>query len=135
MPQRLATVPKASHRESLASVRPQMAKADLPGQVEASELPELTLTAIRKGHGKVAVAADVLDMHEASLGRLAKEGELKLKHLRSLGRPTLAEFGKQLVDTYGPMADSPEQQASRLLDVAQDAINELRQYVQQRRTA
>lgn len=129
MPQTLATSPRASQRDSLASVRPTMAKATVGGQPEASELPELALTAIRKSHGKVAVAAEVLAMHEASLGRLAKEGELKLKQLAALGRPTLAELGKQLVEAYGPMADSPEQHASRTLDSIQDAVNELRQYV------
>ena len=55
--------------------------------------------------------------------------------LRALGRKFLGEFGKQLVEEYGPMSDSPEDHADRLINEAEDIIREFRQYVQSKRTA
>ncbi len=135
MSSKVATASYTSQRDSLADVRPHQVKADLPRQVEASELPELTIHAIRRAYGKVLTAAAKLEMHEASLGRAVKEGDLKLKQLATLGPKTLAELGKVLVETYGPMADSPEHQADKQIDRILEAANELRQYIESRRIA
>jgi hypothetical protein len=107
----------------------QPAKASLAPQVAASALQEPTLAAIRKGHQKVAAAADVLHLSESHLGRLAGDGDLKVKQLAALGPEVLAEFGRQLVEHYGPMAVSPQEQIERHLDAIQSIVNEIRQGV------
>lgn len=128
MSRTIATSPPASHREALASVRPQMAKASVVPQPSATELATLAADAMRKGHGKLALAAAELELHEAHLGRLTKDLDLKLRHLLELGPAVLAAFGRGLVDTYGDL-ESPDAQAARDVAIARDVIDRLAQYV------
>ena len=111
-----------------------MAKADLTTQASASALADLTGVAIRKAHGKMALAADVLDVHEAHLGRLTKDLDLKLKHLLELGPVTLLAFGRELVDAYRDL-DSPEAQAHRDVTEIRARLASLEQFIEYRRTA
>lgn len=130
----IAVTVSASHREELATVRPHMLKVDPQPQVSASELRELTLDVIRRTHGKVASAAEVLELHEAQVGRLAKEGDLKLKHLEALGVSTLALLGRELVERYGPLS-TPEDRADQIIRELRQQVDELAQYVALKRGA
>lgn len=120
---------RASQRDSLADVRGSQAKADYRAQVSASALPELAEVAIKKAHGKALTAASVLGLSESHLGRLINDGDLKLKQLEALGPDTLVTFGKQLVERFGPLAQSPEQHTESLIDRIQADLNEVRQFV------
>lgn len=124
----------ASQRDSLADLRPQMAKADLDPQVSASDLPELVSEAIRRSHGKQLAAAAALELSESHLGRLIGDEDLKLKHLRMLGPRTLAAVGQLLLEQYGDLVD-PATFALSEIERAEDALKVLRQFVVERKSA
>lgn len=129
MPQTMPHVTAASQRDSLASVRGTTVKASLSPQVRASQLPELADVAIKKGHGKNLAAAEVLGLSESHLGRLVNDGDLKLKQLEALGPATCAAFGRQLVETYEPLA-TPKARAKQKIREARAALDELDQVVE-----
>jgi hypothetical protein len=104
MPSTMPAHAPASHREELASVRGRQAKAALEPQVPASSLRDLAAEAIRASHGKARAAAIDLGIHEASLSRQLKDGSLRLEQLETLGPATLAELGRQLTETFGPLS-------------------------------
>src|SRR6185436_10180489 len=71
--------PLASQRDSLADIRPEMARAELDSQVSASEVSELASEAAKRTHGKALAAAAKAGLSESHFGRLLNEGDLKLK--------------------------------------------------------
>jgi hypothetical protein len=125
----IARVEAASHRDELANVRPVPAKAEHRAQVGASALRELAFEAIRRTHGKALVAADVVGISESQLGRLVNDGDLKLKQLEALGPETLAVLGRELLDTYGPLATPKARAKARIRD-ARAILDELDQVLE-----
>lgn len=79
-------------------------------------------TAYALGEGAGVAALD-----PSLMQREFKAGDFK--RLQHASVQCMAAVALAHRDAYGPMANSPEQHASRTLDSIQDAVNELRQYV------
>lgn len=126
------TLPKAdaaSHREELASVRPKPAKVDLHAQAGASRLRDVAAETIRTVSGNARAASIDMDIHEAHLSRLLKDGTIRLEQLEALGPAFAAKFGQHLVEQFGELA-SPKDHARRVITQIEAALLELKQFIE-----
>lgn len=71
-------------------------------------------------------AGGVIGVSESQIGRLVNDEELKLKHLRALGVPTLIAFAKEVLDTYGEL-DTPQARLKRKARELREIANEVDQ--------
>lgn len=119
----------ASHREQLADVRPQQAKAQLGPQAPASSLREVAADTIRMVSGNARAAAIDINIHEGHLSRQLKDGTIRLEQLEALGPVFAAKFGKELVEKFGPLSD-PKDEARRTIRDIEERLNVLRQFIE-----
>lgn len=119
----------ASHRELLADVRPQQAKANIGAQATASSLREVAADTIRMVSGNARAAAIDINIHEGHLSRQLKDGTIRLEQLEALGPVFAAKFGKELVEKFGPLSD-PKDEARRAIRDIEERLHLLRQLVE-----
>lgn len=123
----------ATSRELLADVRPRPAKASLHPQEGASRLRELAAEALKRVTSQKSAAIDI-GIHEGRLSHKLKDGSLTLAQLEALDAPQFcAEFGKLLVEQFGPLSD-PKDAARKACDEIEQLARLLRQFVEAART-
>lgn len=115
--------------KDLVTGKARMAKAQLRDNGEQEALSDVVIAAAKRSHGKQGAAAAHLGKDEGNFSRDVKAGRMTTEQMQRLGPDFLAEFGKQLVDRYGPLSD-PKDRARRVLDTIESAVMELRQYVE-----
>lgn len=133
MPASLREPLSAPERKSLADVCGKPAKADLRPQVPATDLRELAAEA-RTRTVKLESAADEIGIHPSRLSHKFSDGSVTLAQLEKLGPQYAFEFGRQLVERFGPLSN-PHDYADRLLHEIDRLVLELKQYVASRRVA
>lgn len=119
----------ASHREQLADVRPTQAKAQLTPQAGASRLRDVCADAIRATSGNARAAAIDIDIHEGHLSRQLKDGTIRLEQLEVLGPAFAVKFGKELIETFGQLAD-PKAVARHAIRDIEERLDVLKQYLE-----
>lgn len=136
MPNTMAERLSAPERKTVAdvcgkdAVRP---KADLHPQPIASDLRGPAAEA-RVRSVKLESAADEIGIHPSRLSHKFSDGTVTLAQLEKLGPKYAFEFGRELMERYGPLSN-PHDYADRLLLEAERVIFELKQYVSSRRVA
>lgn len=115
-------------RESLATVRATDNKTALHSQVPASPLREIAKDAIRR-IGKQSAAASDIGIHEGRLAHKLADGTLSLAELERLGPQYAAEFGRQLLERFGPLA-TPQARARQTVRAMRQALDELDAYLE-----
>lgn len=115
-------------RESLATVRATDNKTALHPQVPASPLREIAKDAIRR-IGKQSAAASDIGIHEGRLAHKLADGTLSLAELERLGPQYAAEFGRQLLERFGPLA-TPQARARQTVRAMRQALDELDAYLE-----
>lgn len=118
----------ATPRESLASVRATANKSAVRSQEPASPLREVAKDAIRRV-GKQSAAASDIGIHEGRLAHKLSDGTISLAELEKLGPHYAAEFGRQLLERFGPLA-TPHARAQQLLRECRRMHDELAQLIE-----
>lgn len=127
MPQTMRDPLLTAPDKALVTVRPQMAKAELPDNDAADSLSPVVKEAAKRAYGgKQGAAAAKLKKDEGNFARDVTAERMTIRELRALGRTFLAEFGKELVNEYAPL-DTPLARAHRKIREAHDALDELEQ--------
>ena len=120
MGQSMARRAETSRVDSLDSIRPTPAKASLTVNASQSPMRGLISEAIRRAGTQKAAAID-MEMDQAQLTRQLQNGHLTIERLEALSPTFAAEFGRLLVEVFGPL-DSPQarfrQKARELRDIA-----------------
>lgn len=111
------------------SARPANLKADLPDNRPAESLSPVVKEAAKRAHGKQGVAAAVLGKDEGNFARDVSAERTTIGDLRKLGPEFLVEFGKELLETYGPLA-TPRARARQTIRTMRAQLEELDQYVE-----
>jgi hypothetical protein len=125
----LMAVPAARHREDLSGTGASTAPSASERKSLAPPLRDLVAEAIRAASGKARAAAIDIGIHEAHLSRLLKDGTLRVEQLEVLGPVFAVKFAQQLLEHYGPLCD-PKDHARRSLREIEDAITDLKQFVE-----
>lgn len=115
----------------LLNASPRMAKADLRESAAASELSGLIKSTARRVHGKQATAASMVGKAESNFSRDVDAGALRTGELAQLGPEFLAEFGRELVNSYGALqtpAARMRELSRRQREIA-DELAQLSEYV------
>lgn len=128
MPNTFAERLSAPERKTLADVCGKQAKADLHPQVPATDLRGPAVEA-RERTVKLESAAADIGIHQSRLSHKFSDGSITLRELGRLGPDYAAEFGRQLVEQYGPLSD-PKDRIRRKCDEMQAILNEVRQFVE-----
>lgn len=113
MAQSIASSSAATPRESLADIRATDHKPAVRPQEAASPLREVAKDAIRR-IGKQSAAASDIGIHEGRLAHKLSDGTISLGELERLGPHYAAEFGRQLLERFGPLS-TPHARARQLL--------------------
>lgn len=115
---------------SLDSVRPEPAKANLTVNGGQSPLRSLTAEAIRRT-GSQKEAAFEAGVDPAQLTRQLQTGHLTLERLERMGPSRLAELGRLMVETYAPL-ETPQarirEKAGELETIARE-MRQLAEYI------
>lgn len=111
----MAQPQQSTRNQSLDSVRPAQAKADLRVNDSQSTLRPLIAEAIRRVSSQKAAATD-MGIDPAQLTRQLQSGHLTVERLEALGPQYAAELGRLLLEQYGALA-TPQ---SRLRQKARD---------------
>lgn len=135
MSQSVAARSAATPRESLADVRAtENKKAARPptpppaqAQEPASPLREVARDAIRRV-GKQSAAATDIGIHQGRLTHKLTDGTIQLAELEKLGPLYAAEFGRQLLERFGPVA-TPHARAKTLMRELRRMHDELAQLI------
>lgn len=112
--------------KSLVTPRPMMAKATLP---VTSPLSSVVTESAKRVYGKQGAAAERLGKDEGNFSRDVKAGRTTLADLERLGPEYLAELGKELVESYAPLA-TPAARIRHQIKVIETALEEVRQGVE-----
>lgn len=131
----LPNTAESTRTNSLDSVRPKPAKADLRNQSASTPVndSQSTLTgivsAVIRTTGSQKAAALEMGIDPAQLTRQLQSGNLTIGRLEALGPQVLAEIGKELVEQFSPLSD-PKDHARRAIQIIEQQLLELRQYVE-----
>ncbi len=123
----LAASSTATPRESLADIRATDNKTATRPQEPASPLREVAKDAIRRV-GKQSAAASDIGIHEGRLAHKLTDGTISLAELEKLGPHYAAEFGRQLLERFGPMS-TPHARAVHLMRELRRMHEELEQLI------
>lgn len=109
--------------KALVTVRPSMAKAELPDNDAADSLSPVVKEAVKRSYGKQGAGAAKLKKDEGNFARDVQAERMTLAELRALGRTFLAEFGRELLEQNGPL-NTPQarlrQKARELREIANE---------------
>lgn len=103
-----------------------------PAKVEpqaGSRLRDVAAETIRTVSGNARAASIDMDIHEAHLSRLLKDGTIRLEQLEVLGPAFAAKFGQHLVEQFGELA-SPKDHARRVITQIEAALVDLKQFIE-----
>lgn len=103
MAQSIVASSPATPRESLANVRATANKTAVRPQEAASPMREVAKDAIRRV-GKQSAAASDIGIHEGRLAHKLTDGTISIGELERLGPHYAAEFGRQLLERFGPLS-------------------------------
>lgn len=115
--------------KSLVSVRPTMAKADIPDNTDAPSLSPLVKDAAKTAYGKQGAAAAQLAKDEGNFARDVREKRMTLGDMETLGAAFLVAFATGVLTTYGPLA-TPMSRAKQKVRDARSALDELDQLLE-----
>jgi len=127
-----ATLKDDTDRQDVTVTTP---TTDNVGQLERtnrrSKLSTAVSDAARSVYGKQGVAAEILRKDEGNFARDLRAGRVTLAQLESLGDGFLAEFGKGLVEQYGPLL-TPKDRMLRYIDEVERVLAELKSLIHER---
>lgn len=112
----------------LDSLRPAPAKAVLAVNDGQSEFRPLITEAIRRVSSQKAAAID-MGIDPAQLTRQLQNGHLTVERLEKLGPEYAAEFGRLLLEQYGPLS-TPQARAKAAIREVRRLIDELDQVLE-----
>lgn len=114
--------------QMLDSLRPAPAKAVLAVNDGQSEFRPLITEAIRRVSSQKAAAID-MGIDPAQLTRQLQNGHLTVERLEKLGPEYAAEFGRLLLEQYGPLS-TPQARAKAAIREVRRLIDELDQVLE-----
>lgn len=126
MPRSLTNTAESTRIDSIDVPRPQPAKAQLPVNDGQSSLRGIVSRVIRHNSSQKAAAIDMA-IDPGQLTRQLQNGHLTIERLEALGPEFCAELGRQLVEVFGPLADSPSMRVRNLAQVLRQVEDELTQ--------
>lgn len=127
MPASLPKLDGATERKSLADVSGHQVKADLRPQVAASPLREVAKDTVRAVASQKAAASDI-GISESRVSHKFDDGSMTLAQLEALGPTYAAEFGRRLLEVYGPL-QSPRAQVKQEIREMRQRLDRLDQFV------
>jgi hypothetical protein len=110
-------------QERLSGLHGTPAKASLPPKPGVTELRLVAKEAIQRV-GKQSAAATDIGISDGRLSAKLEDGTLSLRELERLGPHYAAEFGRQLLERFGPLA-TPHARARQLLQEHRRIADEL----------
>lgn len=113
----LRTSADAPERPSLAEVCGKSIKAELHPHLAAPRVRDVAAASVEHTTTHKGAASDI-GIDRSRFSHKLKDGSLNLAQLEELGVAFAAEFGRQLLEVYGPLS-TPQQRV-------RDAIREIR---------
>lgn len=124
----LTAAAPARERPSLADVCGKPVKADLAPHIPAPRMREVAASSVESTGTQKGAATDI-GIDRSRLSHKLKDGSLNLAQMEALGPAFCAEFGRQLLEEYGPLA-TPQMRVRQALRVMRRLIDEIEQYLE-----
>lgn len=118
----------ALERPSLAGVCGKPVKADLHPHTGAPRMRDVAASSVENSGTQKGAAAEI-GIDRSRLSHKLKDGSLNLAQMESLGPTFLAEFGRRLLEEFGPLS-TPQQRVREAIREIRRRCDEVEQFLE-----